>query len=154
MRRPAAIVAVLLASSVLVPALSAQTTIKLYFVALEDMGKSGKKIGCEDSIVAVSRTVPSSAAPLGAALRELLSIRDRNYGQSGLYNALAQSTLTLDKVVVTGGKAEIRLSGTMTLAGACDSPRVEAQIRETALQFPSVKTVAIWINGMPLDTLR
>ena len=154
MRRRAAIVCLLMAGGVFAPALSAQTPIKVFLVALEDMGKSGKKIGCEDSVVAVTRTIPATSAPLGAAIRELLSIRNRNYGQSGLYNALYQSTLKLDRGAVTAGKADIRLSGTLTVGGACDHPRVEAQIRETALQFPTVKSVAIFINGMPLDTQR
>jgi hypothetical protein len=32
------------------------TQIKVYLVALADNGKSGKKIGCDDSLVAVTQT--------------------------------------------------------------------------------------------------
>ena len=128
-------------------------TIKLFFVALEDNGKSGKKIGCNDSLVGVTRTIPARVASLSAALAELVSSRDRYYGQSGLYNALSQSTLTLVGVRLVNERAEIDLSGTVSLAGACDRPRFEAQIKETALQFPTVKTVVVHINGAPLETI-
>ena len=128
-------------------------TIKLFFVALEDHGKSGKKIGCNDSLVAVTRTIPARITLLSAALAELVSIRDPYYGQSGLYNALSQSTLTIVGVRLVDDRAEIDLSGTVRLAGACDGPRFEAQIKETALQFPAVKTVVVHINGAPLETI-
>jgi hypothetical protein len=125
--------------------------IKLFFVALDDNGKSGKKIGCNDSIVAVDRAIPTTQAPLTAALKELLSIKERNIGQSGLYNALAQATLTIDSVAVVNGKAIIQLSGTLSLGGVCDDPRAEAQLKELALQFSTVRDVSIFINGKPID---
>ena len=130
---------------------AAGTTVKVFMLALEDDGKSGKKIGCNDSVVAVERLVPRTTAPLGAAIRELVSIRDRMYGQSGLYNALSQSSLRVDAVGLANGVAEIRLSGTFKTGGACDNPRIEAQIKETALQFSTVRTVQVFINDAPLD---
>ena len=133
------------------PAAPAGTTVKIFLLALEDDGKSGKKIGCNDSVVPVTRTVPKTTAPLGAAIRELLSIRDRMYGQSGLYNALSQSSLKVDTVGIANGVAEIRLSGAFKTGGACDNPRIEAQIKETALQFPTVKSVQVFINDAPLE---
>jgi hypothetical protein len=36
------------------------------------------------------------------------------------------------------------------MGGECDSPRVQAQLEQTVLQFPSVTDVAIFINGKPL----
>lgn len=126
---------------------------KLFFVALEDKGKSGKKIGCDDSIIAVERTMPTTTAPLTAVLRELLAIRETMYGASGLHNALAQSDLKVESVSIINGRAEIRLSGSLKLGGVCDGPRVDAQIKETALQFSTVKGVAVWVNGKPLESL-
>lgn len=135
------------------PAAPAGTTVKIFLLALEDDGKSGKKIGCNDSVVPVTRTVPKTTAPLGAAIRELVAIRDRTYGQSGLYNALFQSSLMVDRVVIVNAVAEIHLSGTFRSGGACDNPRIEAQIKETALQFPTVKSVQVFVNDMPLETI-
>lgn len=126
-------------------------TIKLFFVALEDNGKSGKKIGCNDSIVAVDRAIPATQAPLTASLNELFSIHDKNYGQSGLYNALANANLKVDSAAVINGKATINISGTLNLGGVCDDPRVQAQIEQVALQFSTVKQVSVFLNGIPLE---
>ncbi|MBI5652541.1 MAG: GerMN domain-containing protein [Chloroflexi bacterium] len=127
--------------------------IKVFFVALDDKGKSGKAIGCADSIVAVERLIPITTAPLTAALRELFSLRDAQIGQSGLYNALAQSPLKIESVSIIGERAEIQLSGTLKLGGVCDNPRVDAQIKETALQFSNIKSVSVSINGTPLEKI-
>ena len=125
--------------------------IKIFMIALNDAGKLGKKIGCNDSVVAVERIIPVTNAVLRASLNELLAVREREYGSSGLYNALAQSTLKLDAVTLVAGKATIYLSGNVMLGGACDNPRVEAQLKETALQFSTVRQVSIFINKIPLD---
>ncbi len=128
-------------------------TVKLFLVALNDNGKSGKMIGCQDSVVAVDRAIPETSAPLTAALNQLLSIHTQYYGQSGLYNALYQSNLKLSGVSITSGKAIINLTGTYSLGGVCDGPRFIAQIQETALQFSTVQEVAVFLNGKPIDVI-
>ena len=125
--------------------------VKLFFVALNDNGVSGKKIGCNDSIVAVDRAIPATNAPLTASLRVLFSLTDKTYGQSGLYNALYQSKLKIDGISIVNGKAIIALSGSLVLNGVCDNPRVQAQLEQIALQFSTVKTVAVSLNGIPLN---
>jgi spore germination protein GerM len=37
------------------------------------------------------------------------------------------------------------------MGGECDTPRVQAQIEQTILQFPTVKEVVIFINGKHLS---
>lgn len=125
--------------------------VKLFFVALDDNGKSGKKIGCNDSIVAVERAIPATQAPLTATLKELLSIKERNIGPAGLYNALANANLKIDGVAVINSTAIIQLSGTLGLGGVCDDPRAEAQLKELALQFSTVKDTNITLNGVPIE---
>jgi hypothetical protein len=126
---------------------------KIVLIAVNDNGVAGKKIGCGDSAVPVVVQVPYTKGVLAAALQKLLSIKDQFYGESGLYNALYQSNLTVDKVTIKSGVADIRLKGTLTLGGVCDSPRVQAQIEETALQFSTVKKVKTYINNVPLATV-
>ncbi len=133
------------------PLPAAVDKVKVFLVALEDNGASGKKIGCNDSVVAVERTIAPTQAPLTAALQELLSIKDQHYGQSGLYNALYQSNLQVESVVIAGGQATVRLTGTHQLGGECDTPRFEAQLQETVLQFPGISDVAIYLNGFPME---
>ena len=45
----------------------------------------------------------------------------------------------------------MRLNGTLQLGGVCDNPRVKAQLEQTALQFPTVKSVKYYINDKTLD---
>lgn len=126
---------------------------RIFLIALEDNGQSGKKIGCDDSVIPVQVTIPPTQAVLRAALEALISLKDQFYGQSGLYNALYQSNLQLEGVTIEGGKAIINLSGTLMLGGVCDNPRVEAQIEETALQFATVSEVAVFVNGKSLEEI-
>lgn len=128
--------------------------VKIYMIALEDKGQSGPEIGCGDSLVAVDRDVAPTKAPLTAAMNELLSVKEQHYGQSGFYNALYQSDLQVENITIDEqGLASIYLTGTYALSGACDTPRFEAQLVETARQFSTVKEVAIFINGKPLEEL-
>lgn len=127
-------------------------SVKIYLVVLGDNGQSGQKIGCGDSLVAVERKIAPTAAPLRAALSELLSIKQQNLADLNLYNSLYQSDLQIDSVTVdSGGTATIKLIGKMQLGGTCDSPRFENQLKATALQFATVKKADITINGTPIE---
>ncbi len=125
----------------------ANQMVKIYLIAIDDNGKSGDLVGCGDSAVPVQVEVPATQGVLKAAMQALLAIKDRQYGESGLYNALYQSNLQVDRVTIESGKATVELSGTMMLGGVCDIPRVEAQLTKTALQFSTVSEVTITVNG-------
>jgi hypothetical protein len=136
------------------PTWSGVTEVQIFLIAVGDNGVSGPLIGCGDSVVGVTRQIPQTRGPLRAAIAELLSIHDQHYGESGLYNALYQSSLAVDSVTIdSSGTATIQLSGTLTLGGECDDPRVEAQIEHTALQFSTVRAVRVTVNGTPLEDL-
>ena len=132
-----------------IPAVVSQ--VKIYLIAINDQGKSGTKIGCGDSVVAVTREVTPTTMPLTIALNQLLSLNTQYYGQSGLYDSLYQSTLKVDSASVKSGTATIYLSGTLKLGGECDNPRVEAQLIQTAMQFPTVNKVLIYVNNKTLQ---
>jgi len=127
--------------------------VKIFMIALNDAGKLGKRIGCDDSVVAVERIIPLTNSVLRASLNELLSVHDQGYGQSGLYNALYQSTLKVDDITLIAAKATIYLSGKVLLGGVCDNPRFDAQIKETALQFSTVRQVSVFVNKIPLEQI-
>src|SRR3954469_3994201 len=57
-------------------------TVKVYLVAVGDEGKMGRKIGCGDSLVAVTREIKPTVAPLKAALLELLALPREYAGDS------------------------------------------------------------------------
>lgn len=129
------------------------TKIKIYLIAIDDNGKGGKKIDTGDSLIPIERTISTPSSPLVGAITELLSIKDRLYGQSGLYNSLYQSNLKVENARIINGVATINISGKLMLGGELDSPRVKAQIVETALQFSTIKEVKVFINGKPIDTV-
>lgn len=132
---------------------NSKTTLKIYMINIGDGGKEGVLVGCGDSAVAVQREVPQTQAVLKAAIEQLISIKEKDYGLSGYYNALYRSNLTLDSVSITNGKAVINLSGTVTSAGACEDPRIIAQFEQTAKQFSSVKDVEVLVNGKNLKEI-
>lgn len=140
-------------SDVNVPVDGLFTRTQIYLIALEDAGQTGQEIGCSDSVVPVEVEIEPTIAPLRAALEKLLAVDSEYYGQSGLYNALYRSDLQVQGIDIVNREAIIDLSGELQLGGACDNPRVEAQLAQTALQFSTVDTVTIRLNGTPLAEL-
>lgn len=129
------------------------TRTNIHLIAIEDNGQRGKAIGCNDSVVPVEVQIEPTAAPMRAAFEELLSLDSRNYGQSGLYNALHASDLSVESVDIDNREAQIHLSGTLMQGGTCDTPRIEAQLQQTALQYSTVDSVSITINDEPLESV-
>jgi len=125
-------------------------TIKIYLVAPGDNGKTGKKIGCGDSLIAITRNIKNTAAPLAAAIRELLLTPDHPDGNPNLENFWKGRNLKVRSVSIVNNTATIRLSGEVSVAGVCDEPRIESQIEETARQFPTVKRVKVFVGNKTL----
>jgi len=135
-----------------IPATPSKQMVKIFVIAVDDKGQSGIPVGCGDSAVPVMVEIPPTQGVLKAALEALLSVKDQYYGQSGLYNALYQSNLQVESVSIdNSGKASVYLTGKLIMGGECDTPRVQAQFEQTVLQFPTVKSVSIFINGKPLS---
>lgn len=111
---------------------------------------AGGTVGCGDTAVPVPRSIAPTNAPLRAALDELLAIKEREVGADRLYNVFYQSDLRVQDVVLRDGVARVTLTGRMQLGGVCDAPRVEAQLRGTALQFSTVRDAEFFINGVLL----
>lgn len=123
---------------------------KIYMVAVGDNGQSGEKIGCGDSLIPVTRDIPSGLTTTGkikALLELLFSLKDRDYGQSGLINAVYTSNLSVASIDIQGSTAAIYLTGNVSVAGVCDEPRVEGQIAAIARQFPGITNAIIIFNG-------
>jgi hypothetical protein len=127
------------------------TRTNIYLVAVGDEGGSGEEIGCGDSLIPVEVEIEPTIAPMTAALEELLAIDTREYGQSGLYSALYRSDLMVEGIDIEDREAIINLSGELVAGGVCDTPRIQAQLRQTALQYSTVDEVSIFVNGEPLD---
>jgi hypothetical protein len=124
--------------------------VKIFLIALEDNGKAGPLVGCGDSVVSAQVAIEPTKAVLRAALEALLANKSRNFGESGLYNALYEADLKVDRAVIEDGVAHVDLSGSMMLRGECDDPRVQAQLEQTVLQFSTIQKAEITLNGKPL----
>ena len=137
-------------SGILAAAVEPTQSVKVYLVALDDNGRRGKKIGCGDSVVPVTRVIKQTTAPLTAALNELLSIPPAANENPKLENFWKGRNLKLTSVSIANGTATIRISGEVFVAGICDMPRIESQIEETARQFPTVKRVRVFLGSQTL----
>lgn len=124
--------------------------VKLFFILDEGNGRHGKRVGCGDSVVPVLVKIAPTASPLKAAFTELLAAKGEFYCQTGLRNSLSQSSLRVEEVSVKNRVATVRLAGEYRDGGHCDTPRAEAQLIETARQFPTVRAVRILVNGVEL----
>jgi len=125
--------------------------VKIVLIELEGNGQSGPLVGCGDSAIPITVTIPRTQGVLRAALEKLFSAKQQFYGESGYYNALYQSDLQVASVTIEQGKAIVHLTGTIMLGGICDAPRVQAQIEETARQFSTVSDVTVFVNDVPLE---
>jgi hypothetical protein len=134
-------------------------SVKIALIALDDNGKRGKKIGCDDSVVLVDRVVPPTTQPLTAAFKALFSLGTHTIKPTGVnpefHNSLYEvgNTTTFEKAEVVNGVAMLYFTGSLgsLVGGVCDSPRVVAQIEETARQFPSVTSIKVFENGTETD---
>jgi hypothetical protein len=108
----------------------------------------GKIRGC-DKVVMTDRSISPTTAPLSAALKELFVRKEIwPYSETQPGNFLtSQKNLTFDTVTITNKVAKVYLKGTPTYAGVCDDPRLTTIIEETALQFSTVTSVEIYLNG-------
>ncbi|MCC6167959.1 MAG: LysM peptidoglycan-binding domain-containing protein [Caldilineaceae bacterium] len=123
------------------------TRSKIFLIALEGGSAPGKPIGCGDSVAPVTVEIAPTRAILRGSLEKLLGLHDAYYGESGLYNALYQSQLSIADVRIENRVAIISLTGQLVQGGVCDTPRIQAQLEQTALQFSTVDRAVIYING-------
>jgi len=125
--------------------------LKLYFVALEDNGTTGTKLGCGDSLIETDVEADKTPDKLKETFVHLLSNHNQTYGSSGLYNALYQSHLTYESGSASGGVVTVKLSGTIKQGGECDAPRISAQLERAAMSATGAKRVNVYVNGKTLS---
>ncbi|HET9225358.1 MAG TPA: GerMN domain-containing protein [Thermoanaerobaculia bacterium] len=125
----------------------------VFLISLEDGGVDGRRIGCGDSAVAVETTFPRRGPALEGALDALLSFRETYDTRTGFYNALHGSRLEVARIERAGPEVRIHLNGYLEIGGTCDSPRILAQLTETALQFEDVQRATFYLEGKPLSRL-
>lgn len=109
---------------------------------------------CGENVVAVQVAVTPTVAPLTAGVEALLAFSAADYGLPNLVNSLSSTGLVVDEVLIQDGEAVINFNGTLASSGdACQDARIRSQIELTALQYATVDTVSIFVNGVPIGSI-
>ncbi len=129
--------------------------IKVYLIAegenVKNATPNSAVENCGSSLVAVSRTKTLTTAPLKTALDELITTPNE-IEEGGLKLAnYWRGDLKLKSVSLANGIATIQITGKLSSAGICDDVRIQEQLEATAKQFPTVKTVKVFVNGTALN---
>ncbi len=123
----------------------------VFYVAVDDQGKSGPLIGCGDSLVATETEPRTFTNPVEAAMLALLGDNSATHGESGLLNAVAASELRYVSSKVRGDQVTVDLSGTLSSGGTCDDPRIVEQLKYTAKVAAGVGSARILFNGVDIE---
>jgi len=123
----------------------------IYYVAVDDNGVSGPRIGCGDSLVATTTGPVRFTDQVRPSVETLLANKKRDVGMSGLINVLYQSSLTYLGGELNGSTISIWLSGQFMLGGVCDIPRAKAQLEYTAMAASGATNALVYVNGRPID---
>lgn len=116
-----------------------------------DVSYRGKGVarGC-DKVVMVERQITPTTMPLNASLKLMFNDKTpwpyREGVPGNFVGGRPEFPLTFSKATLENGVAKVYLYGNVGLAGVCDDPRLTAQVEQTAFQFPSVKSVKIYVN--------
>ena len=104
--------------------------------------------------MSVLRTIPKTAGVGKAALEELLK-GPTTEEKIGRYNTDIPSGSKLNSLVITNGEARADFNAvTESGGGSCSMAARTNQIRRTLLQFPTVKTVVLSIDGRTKDIFQ
>jgi hypothetical protein len=125
-----------------------------YYVLLDDGGRNGVRFGCNDSLVGIVHETSAAGEALPAAVGALLATPSGSVypGQeSVVYNALANSRLKFLSGSFDGTTVTVYLAGTLRPGGACDLPRLEAQLTQTAVAAAGAIRAEIYVNGSRLS---
>ena len=136
------------------PTTSAAATSSILIALLDTaQASNGPSRGC-DRVVMINQHIATTTTPLTSALNMLFAISTTTVNGWFNYIPRTSATLQFSSATVVNGTANIYLTGSLSgLAGVCDNPRAEIQIQETALQFPTVQQVQLYLNNQPVATL-
>jgi hypothetical protein len=132
---------------------TAPHTVTAYYVLLDDGGRNGVRFGCNDSLVGVSHESSPAVEALPAAVGALLDASGSaavGAQEPDLYNALASSRLKFLSGSFDGTTVTVYLAGSLRPGGACDLPRLEAQLTQTAVAAVGAIRAEIYVNGLTL----
>ena len=100
------------------------------------------------NVYAVSRTVPKSVEVARASLQELLKGPSIDEVTAGYVSSINPGTV-LNSINIVEGVAYVDFSSVLgqAVAGSCRVESIRSQIDSTLLQFPTITSVVISIEG-------
>jgi hypothetical protein len=123
----------------------------LFYIAIDDGGRIGALIGCNDSLVPLTTEPVTTVDPLAETMDRLLSNSQPFVGRAGLYNPLWQSRLVYMGSQFDGTTVTVELGGEAVPAGTCDVPRIEHMLKQAALTAAGARFAVILVNGVPIE---
>ncbi len=125
------------------------TTLKVYFNnSLKDPEGSCNKV------YPVERFMLKTQAPAQAAIRELLQGPTPAEKAQGYFTSIPEGS-ALNSIKITNGVAEADFNAqTESGGGSCSMAARTAEIRQTLLQFPTIRSVELSINGRTGDIFQ
>lgn len=142
-----------LISASFTPKVIKEKEVSLSYVSIGADVARANIFGCGDSLVTLKKNLPETEDQLSLALIELLNSPDivtNSQGQE-FYNALGQSSLSIDRVESDGSTARVYLKGQLTLPESCDNTRVGEQLVQTVKNNTMANRIKIFINDEPLN---
>lgn len=125
-----------------------EISVNIYLIAFEGTNLNGKKIGCNDILVPITKNVLVENNEVEAALNELLVTPSTDE----LKNFIKGPSLIVYQVNIANGIADVYLKGDFDISNLCDIPRIKEQLYETSKQFSDIKNVEIYINDKTLES--
>ncbi len=125
---------------------SDKTTVKI-FLSHETADPNAS---CEE-VYPVDRFVPKTTTVAKAALEELLRGPTTVEQDEAMFTSIPQGIKLVSLVVNDGTARAVFSRGLSTVAGSCTVQAIRRQIEQTLLQFNSIDSVEIAIEGVPDD---
>lgn len=124
-----------------------------YTVLQIPLTTDGGNLGCGAKLFFAPHAVPKTTAVLDATYRLLFDLKPTpEISADGFRNVVgAYTQLWYDRVTLVDGVAKLYLTGTMRGPGHCAEPELRAQIDQSALQFPTVQKLEVYLNGKVFD---
>jgi LysM repeat protein len=138
------------------PPTASGSRLVLYYIVGDSGGTDAVPVGC-DTYLIPARTegpaTPDAAGDIRASLNRLLNATSTQVGQSGLVNYWGGQGLSLTSVGVSGSRADITISGNVSLSGVCSDAAIEAQILLSVFSVPGIDRAFIIIGGRNMKQL-
>ena len=126
-------------------------TIKVYF---SNSVLNPKMLDC-GLVYPIEREVVKTPAPARAALNELLYGLSWDEANAGYFNSINQGVKINSLNIVDGvARADFDKRMDEAMGGSCRVAAIRAQITQTLMQFPTVKSVVISVDGNSEEALQ